>query len=380
MVPPMKINRQTNQKPLPLPSQDRAPESNTWKVIPHSQVPFVLLKDNQIVETVFRFLQLLHARGMSAKTIRAYAYDLLAFHRFLSDEAVPREAFDASHVVSFILSQRKLNAAPRTINRRLTVVRSYLNHLESNLGDRAFRQTGSPPGFYRGAKNKSLLGPLRIKEKTKTRSLTVKVPAVLITPLTPAEIKKFLLGFRKYRDLAILHLMLFCGLRSCEVLSVDVNDIDLIDDFIRIRGKGGKERILPLSPAVRSALMNYLDYERPDGKAVPGGGCPHSRCFVVLKGRRRGQPLTPEGLRKLFRNQRNKSVKKAHPHLFRHTFATHLIREKVSLPVVQKLMGHSDIEMTMGYVHLSLDDVSAEYHQAIRTLQQSCQTTNNHNE
>lgn len=356
----MKAN-QTNSRP-------QVPESNPWKVIHHREVPFVLVNENQIVESVFTYLRLLHARGMSAKTIRAYAYDLLAFHRFLSDRAVCREAFEAVPLVSFILSQRKLNAAPRTINRRLAVVRAYLNHLESGLGDRTFKQTGSSPGFYKGAKNKSLLGPLRIKEKTKRKSLTVKVPAVLITPLTPAEIKKFLLGFRKYRDLAILQLMLFCGLRSCEVLSLDVNDIDLIDDFVRIRGKGEKERILPLSPAVRSALMNYLDYERPD--------CPHSRCFVVLKGSRRGQPLTSEGLRKLFRNQRKKSVKKANPHLFRHTFATHLIREKVSLPVVQKLMGHSDIEVTMGYVHLSLTDVSREYHQAILALQQSCEAAN----
>lgn len=104
--------------------------------------------------------------------------------------------------------------------------------------------------------------------------------------------------------------------------------------------------------------MHYLDYERPE--------VDHPRCFVVLKGFHRGQPMTPEGLRKLFRNQRRKSVKRAHAHLFRHTFATNLIREQVSLPVVQKLMGHSDIEVTMGYVHMSPSDVSREYHQAIR--------------
>lgn len=158
--------------------------------------------------------------------------------------------------------------------------------------------------------------------------------------------------------------MLLCGLRSCEVLALQTHDIDVIDDQILVRGKGQKERRLPLSSSVRKALINYLDYERPDR--------PHSQCFVVLKGRNRGQPLTPEGLRKLFRHQRKqKGLSRAHAHLFRHTFATHLIRENVSLAVVQKLLGHSDIEVTMGYVHLSLSDVSREYTRAMTALEHS---------
>lgn len=327
-----------------------------WKVVTHPEVPFVLRRGDKILSSVFGFLQFLHARGMSAKTIRAYAYDLLAFYRFVEDQAIDREHFDSRHIVPFILSQRKQNAAPRTINRRLTVLRSFLNHGDGGWGDRVLGQISS---FYKGTRNKALLGPLRIQGKRK--SLKVKVPGVLITPMTSVEIRKFLLGLRKYRDLAILHLMIFLGLRSCEVLSLEIHDIDLIDDELHVCGKGGRERILPLSKAVRKALMHYLDYERPE--------CPHSHCFVVLKGPHRGQPMTPEGLRKLFRNQRRKSVKRAHAHLFRHTFATHLIRERVSLPVVQKLMGHSDIEVTMGYVHMSFSDVSREYHQAVARLE-----------
>lgn len=73
----------------------------------------------------------------------------------------------------------------------------------------------------------------------------------------------------------------------------------------------------------------------------------------------------------VFRHHRKKSVKKANPHLFRHTFATNLIQQGVSLPVVQKLLGHSDIEVTMGYLHLSLEDVSREYHQAMGVLERS---------
>lgn len=331
---------------------------NAWKVIPHEEVPFVLAWGKKIVEDVFSFLQHLHARGLSSKTIRAYAYDLLAFHRFVCDQDISQEHFDSHHITQFLLFQKKENTAPRTINRRLTVIRSYLNHLEAGWGERVFGQTQA--SFYKGVRNKSLLGPLRIKGKRK--SLKVKVPGILITPLSPGDIQKFILGLRKYRDMAITHLMLFCGLRSCEVLSLEIDDIDLIEDQIYVRGKGQKARILPFSSAVRKALIHYLDYERPQ--------CSHVKCFVVLKGQNRGQPLSAEGLRKLFRHQRKREgLKKAHAHLFRHTFATSLIRENVSLPVVQKLMGHSDIEVTMGYVHLSLTDVSREYHRAMTNLQ-----------
>jgi site-specific recombinase XerD len=334
-------------------------ESDSWRVVAHDEIPFVLVKNREVAKAVFEFLRLLHLKGMSARTIRAYAYDLLAFHRFVEDQVISPEEFE---VVSFILFLRKQNASPRTINRRLTVVRSFLNHVEGGWGDRVFGP--DQPSFYKGVRNKALLGPSRIRGRRK--SLKVKVPGILITPMTSIEIKKFLLGLRKYRDIAILYLMIFCGLRSCEVLSLETGDINVIDDQIHIRGKGQKERVLPLSQPVRKALMDYLDYERPEVS--------HSRCFVVLKGPHRGQPMTSEGLRKLFRSQRRKSVRRAHAHLFRHTFATSLIREHVSLPVVQKLMGHSDIEVTMGYVHMSSEDVSREYHQAVTSLQKSCET------
>lgn len=324
--------------------------------VPH-EPPFILLYDGLVVEEVSKFLKLLMLKGVSAQTIRAYAFDLLSFHRFLGESCLTIETLQSQHTTDFLLFNRKTNMAPRTINRRLVVVRHFLNAQYNSLGDELFQKTCSP--FYKGRKNNALLGDLRLKGQK--GSLKVKVPAILITPLSPAEIKRFLIGLKKYRDLAILYLMIFCGLRSCEVLALETDDVDLIDDQIRVRGKGGKERVLPISFAVRQALLRYMDYERPEGS--------HQKCFVALKGRKRGQPMTAEGLRRLFRSRRKKSVKKAHPHLFRHTFATNLVREGVSLPVVQKLLGHSDIEVTMGYLHLSQEDVSREYHRAIESLE-----------
>ncbi len=324
--------------------------------VPH-EPPFVLAYGEQRVKEVFEFLRILMLRGVSSQTLRAYAFDLLSFYRFLRESCLTIDILQPQHAADFILSHRRRGAAPRTINRRLITVHSFLNSQYDGLGDELFQNSFS--SFYKGRRNSALLGNLRLKGQR--ASLKVKVPSILIMPLTPFELKKFLTGLRKYRDIAILYLMIFCGLRSCEVLALEVNDVDLIDDHILVRGKGGKERVLPMSPAVRQALFRYLNYERPE--------CPHPICFVTMKGENRGRPLTSGGLRKLFRQQRKKTIKKAHPHLFRHTFATNLIQQGVSLPVVQKLLGHSDIEVTMGYVHLSLEDVSKEYHQAIKAME-----------
>lgn len=324
-------------------------------------VPFLLKEGETPVPDANDFLKSVHARGLSAQTVRAYAFDLLFFFRFLKKKCLIIKHLTPQHFIEFLLLCRKLGAAPRTVNRRLEGIRSFLNTQADDLGDRLLAR--SCPSFYRGEKNTGMLGTAYVKGGHRTK-LRVKVPSLIITPLTPVEVKKFLCGFRKYRDLAVIHLMLFCGLRSCEVLNLQTTDIDFIDDFIRVRGKGGKERIVPLGKGVRSSLMRYLDFERPE--------CSHNSCFVALKGPKRGLPLTMAGLRRLFRYHRKmSSIPKARAHQFRHTFATNMIREGVSLPVVQKLLGHCDIELTMAYVHMSPADVSKEYHRAIHALEKT---------
>jgi site-specific recombinase XerD len=331
------------------------------KVLAQNQIPaFGLYAGDQVVEPVSDFLKELTARGFARTTLRAYAFDLLAFYRFLFEHQLTIQTISHQNFIDFILAHRRQNAAPRTINRRLVSVRSFLNTQFDNLGDRLLKKYSS--AFYKGRRNKALLGPTRIKENNH-KALSVKVPTLLLTPLRSTEIKKFLLGIRKYRDQVIVTLMLLCGLRSCEVLRLELGDIDLIDDQIRVRGKGDKQRLLPLPPSVRKSLAHYIDYERPPD-------CSHNRLITVLQGPCRGQPLTQEGLRTLFRHRRlTAGLARVHPHLFRHTFCTNMIRQGVSLPVVQKLMGHADIEVTMLYVHTSIEDVAGEYHHAIANLQ-----------
>lgn len=334
----------------------------TFWVTPHTigQTPpfFLVDHDYEVVQPVYDFLREISARGFARATIRAYAYDLLAFYRYITQRQLNIETLTYEDFVDFILTHRRQNAAPRTINRRLVSVRGFLNSQFDGLGDALLKKYSSV--FYKGRRNKALLGPSRIKTEAAT-SLHVKVPSLLITPLTPAEIKKFLAGIRTYRDQVIVQLMLLCGLRSCEVLSLKISDLDFIDNQIRVRGKGDKQRLLPLPKALIKSFTHYIDYERPE--------CNHDTLITVIQGPSRGASLAPESLRTLFRQRRiSAKLPRAHPHLLRHTFCTNMIRQGVSLPVVQKLMGHTDIEVTMLYVHTSVDDVAKEYHKAINNL------------
>jgi integrase/recombinase XerD len=189
--------------------------------------------------------------------------------------------------------------------------------------------------------------------------LRLKQPRRLMMPLSTAEVARFWQSFRTSRDLAMVGLMLLDGLRSCEVLALELEDLQLSEARLRVLGKGQKPRVLPLAPEVRDVLQHYLRHERPSG------GSP--ALFLCLKGRRRGQPLTRAGLRSLFRHHRRRSQSpRANPHRFRHTFGADMVRAGISLPALQKLMGHSHIQTTLRYIELAPEDVRREFNQALK--------------
>ena len=192
--------------------------------------------------------------------------------------------------------------------------------------------------------------------------LKVKVPHTVIEPLRPEEVNSFLKTLSRYRDLSIVLLMLLCGLRSCEILSLNIVDVDVIELQVRVRGKGNKERVLPIPETIASTIRRYLKLEKPKASTT--------KLFCVLQGPRRGAPMTPSGLRKLFRYHRTAcGVKRANAHRFRHTFGADMARSKVQLPVLQRMMGHADAGTTLQYIHLSMADIADEYRQAIQKIQ-----------
>jgi integrase/recombinase XerD len=136
--------------------------------------------------------------------------------------------------------------------------------------------------------------------------------------------------------------MLYCGLRSAEVLGLDVTDADIGGLWVQVTGKGNRERRVPLDPDVGAVIQAYLLAERPETAST--------RMFIVAKGPHRGQPLTEAGLRRIFRYHRGiAGVPAGNPHALRHTFGTALAEAGVDLAVMQALLGHAHVDTSARY-------------------------------
>ena len=317
------------------------------------------------------YLGYLADRRYSPDTVRAYGFDLLHFARWLADEDIGLDAVNTDALLRYLAvcrsthrdgqydnvislaSGRAAGFAPATINRRLAAISGLFSF-------RAMRDPSASSPVPRGpaarrttsGERAGLLGHLaRPKPRSKLR---VREPRRLPRGLDRAETTALLSSFRTDRDRAIAGLMLLSGLRSAEVLGLRVSDIDIGRGWVRVIGKGDKERRVPVDPDVAGLVQSYLLAERPETSSRV--------LFVVAKGATRGQPLTPAGLRRVFRYHREISgVAAGHPHALRHTFGTALAEAGVDLAVLQALMGHDHVDSSAAYIHLAPAHVRAAY-------------------
>jgi integrase/recombinase XerD len=299
------------------------------------------------------FLDSQRLRQLSPRSLRIYAYDLLDFARWFAPHDRPLAEITESTIVDYVRHQLEQDPPlkPPTVNHRLGTVRCcYRFHTGQEI----------PAGqahFQRRYPRRSPLGYGRPRPAV-ARGLHLKQDRRVIVPLSTEEVGKFWRSFRTYRDLALVGLMLLDGLRSCEVLVIQLEDLQLADAQLRVHGKGNKKRVVPLPSDLLEVLGHYLRLERPLTNAPA--------LFVCLKGRQRGQPMSAAGLRSLFRHHRVRShIPHANPHRVRHTFGADMVRGGMSLPALQRLMGHSQISTTMLYVELAPQDVWREYARAI---------------
>ena len=149
-------------------------------------------------------------------------------------------------------------------------------------------------------------------------------------------------------------LMLLCGLRAGEVLALDVADVDIGGRWLRVTGKGAKQRRVPLDVDVAGLIQTYLLAERPDSDQVRD-------CSWWPRALNRGQPLTPAGLRTTRTPGAKAVCRRGHPHALRHTFGTALAEAGVDLPVMQALLGHEHVDTSARYVHLAPVRARAEF-------------------
>jgi integrase/recombinase XerC len=284
------------------------------------------------VALVNRFLDHLAARCFSAATIRAYAYDLLNFLRFVTGRGsvlasvVPADLFDYLEWQSrprpgpsggvVVRMDRRRGAAPATMNRRIAAVRGLFEYAVIT----GLRAESPVPAARRSsglrAARRGMLGHLDRPGHRGGR--LVREQRRLPEALEPAEVEAFTAGLSTSRDRAMVLLMLLGGLRAAEVRGLRLADVDMGLRRVRVVGKGGRERIVPVDGAFFAELAAYLRLERPRGLAT-------AECFVMLRGPTAGQPMTEAGMRRIFRTHRGSpGAGRVRPHRLRHTYGTGL--------------------------------------------------------
>jgi integrase/recombinase XerD len=267
------------------------------------------------------FLALLAARR-APRTVDAYRRDLEHFRRWLG--AAPSGA-TTEQLESYVAQLRADGLSPATIARRLASLRSLYRHLML-LGARADNPAAE------------LASPRRVRRLPRT--------------LSPSEAERLIEAAngttpRALRDSAIVELLYGAGLRVGELVSLDKGSVDLDDRLVRALGKGSKERIVPVGRRAVDALRRYLSRGRPylDTRHRP-------ELFLNAK----GGPLTRAGVFLILRRLAGKAglePERIHPHLLRHSFATHLLEGGADLRSVQEMLGHADLATTELYTHVS---------------------------
>lgn len=319
------------------------------------------------------YLAYLSDRNYSPRTVRAYGFDLLAFCRWLSTERVGLDGVTTDVLLRFLgfcratsvpgrgggnvvtMDGRRLDQyAATTINRRLAAISGLFAFRALRDPDlRSPVPRGRSVGRASAGERNGLLAQVARRCKPRS-SLRLREAHRLPEVLTAVEAGQLLGSSSSWRDRAIAGLMLYCGLRSCEVLALDVGDVDIGGRWLLVTGKGRRERRVPLDGDVASTIQVYLLAERPETGS--------DRLFIVAKGPTRGQPLTAAGLRTVFRYHRViTGVAGGHPHALRHSFGTALAEAGVDLAVMQALLGHAHVDTTSRYIHLAPAHVKAEF-------------------
>lgn len=270
---------------------------------------------------VERYLLLL-ATQRSPRTVDAYRRDLAAVAAFLG---APVGSATASDLERWVAGARAAGLAPSTIARRIAAVRSYFRH-QVLLGARGDNPAGE------------ITTPRRTRKLPRT--------------LSPGESERLIEAAngtapRSLRDRALVELMYGAGLRVSETVGLARTSVDIDARIVRVLGKGDKERIVPLGRPAAESIRRYLALGRPhlDRRHRPdlflnarGGALTRAGAFLILRKLAAKAGLEPE---------------RVHPHLLRHSFATHLLEGGADLRSVQEMLGHADLSTTERYTHVS---------------------------
>ncbi len=274
-----------------------------------------------------------YEKGLSANTLKSYNYEINLYQTYLEDKLsiIDIEKVSKEDIESYLKYCYLKNEDSKTISHKITTIYNFHNYL---LREKVIKDNQAE-FIDRPKLAKHLPYTLTVKEIDKLLDIA------LVTVFD-------------YRDKAMLELMYGTGLRVSELVSLTVYDVDFYNAFLRIKGKGSKERIVPINNASLKYLKLYLD----------------RRCLLLKKKtsdelflNARGEGISRQGF---FKNLKKILAKKGmptniSPHSLRHSFATHLIENGADLRSVQTMLGHSDITTTKIYTHISNEKVTNDY-------------------
>lgn len=281
------------------------------------------------------FGQLTVEKRASEHTLKSYQRDIKNLARYCNDKSIQLWTdLKQSEIRAYIAGRHRRGIGSKSLQRELSAIRSFYNFLLKN------RLADSNPAQY-------------IKAPRQVRKLPKTLDVDQVNGLLEAGANSAL----EIRDLAMFELFYSSGLRLSELAALDITDVDLPDNSLIVRsGKGGKSRILPIGSKAVTAIGKWLPYRLKNIAA------PESALFVSIRGTRLGQRSIELRLEQWCK--RKGITEHIHPHMLRHSFASHLLESSQDLRSVQELLGHSNISTTQIYTHLDFQHLADVYDKA----------------
>lgn len=286
-------------------------------------------------------------KNYSEQTINSYKFDIEKFFKFLNKEGVLMDQVDQIVIRNFLTDELNAGISKRSCKRRLSSLNQFYSFLakEEMVKDNPFILVDSPKT---DKKYPHVLYKDEVREILNANALRTDELAI--------------------RDQAILCLLYFCGLRAAELVGLNIQDVNLRNRMVVVFGKGRKERLVPFTEECRVAVKRYLDELRP--KLVNKQKNATSALFlgdIVYKtdeeNPQKEPRMTTRGLEYILDQIEEKTgiYKEIHPHILRHSFATHLLENGADLKVIQELLGHTSINATQVYTHVSPEAMKQTY-------------------
>lgn len=274
-------------------------------------------------------------RGSSPKTVEAYTRDLTMYASFLTERGVHGiSTATRADIVAFEAFLQGEGYAPASIRRRLSTVKGFCRFLVRE-------------GCAQADPSDTLPVP-KVPDRLPDVLSVQQVGAMLDAPFPPTPAGS--------RNRALLEVLYGCGLRASEACALDVSHVALEEGFLLVHGKGGKERIAPVSGKALSALACYLEQARPQLRCATSGQS--AAVFLNAHGGR----ISRQSVHAIVsRAGLAIGVQNLHPHTLRHSFATHMLEGGADLRVIQEILGHADISTTQIYTHVSRAHIREEY-------------------